>query len=246
MITSLQIPGGWAERELVIGKRALQLTVPANPDHFLDHLETLAASQGHADPYWARLWPSALLMAEWVVSQSWPAGTRALELGCGIGIVGMAGLVAGLDLTFSDYIPAAVGLAVANAQRNGFPTSRGVVLDWRSPSSETFPVILAADVLYELELHSPLLDVLDQTLAVDGRAWIGDPGRYHCEAFVNQARQRGYKVLLSDAVGRPLTKPLAGEFVLLHIDGGPSGFGGALRKAVEDPSRADNSAISGQ
>ena len=127
-----------------------------------------------------------------------PADTRVLELGCGSGLVGIAALACGLDVTFSDYVPLAVDLALENAARNGFPNAKGLVLDWRAvdqTTCERFPLILAADVTYDRSNIDPLLNVLDQMLAPGGEAWFGDAGRSPAEEFVRQAQTAKWSVL---------------------------------------------------
>jgi hypothetical protein len=93
-------------------------------------------------------------------------GLPCLELGCGSGLVGLACLAAGLEVTFSDYVPFTVELALENAARNGFANARGLVLDWRQPHDRQWPLIVAADVTYDRTNIAPLLDVLEKMLAV--------------------------------------------------------------------------------
>jgi predicted nicotinamide N-methyase len=140
-IASLSIPGGWTTRRVSVGSRTFDLLVPANPDEFLNHLvEPLDTTQPHlADPYWTKLWPAAEHLAAAILQngagppENNAAPRLCLELGCGSGLAGMAALAAGWDVTFSDYVPQAVELALENAARNGFPAARGQVLAWRSP-----------------------------------------------------------------------------------------------------------------
>ncbi|RPI80172.1 MAG: hypothetical protein EHM42_12555, partial [Planctomycetaceae bacterium] len=52
------IPGGWSEREFVLAGRTLSLTLPGDPDAFLDDPEVLAANRlDDYMPYWSYLWP---------------------------------------------------------------------------------------------------------------------------------------------------------------------------------------------
>ena len=198
---------------------------PANPDAFLDDPKVHKASrESDYMPYWPYLWGSAPEMARLVLETSWNAGTRTLEVGAGIGLVGLAALTAGLDVTFSDYDATAVRLAVANAALNGFPRSDGLVFDWRNLEllgrTDPFPLILGCDVIYERQIHNPLLDVLDRLLAHDGVCWLADPGRTHVSGFADQARERGFVVEFRDAGFQRRANPAMNEFqlLILHAD----------------------------
>lgn len=220
-IAQLAIPGGWTELEVTVGPRTFRLLTPADPDQFLDHLaEPLDRERPHlADPYWAKLWPAASFLSEAVLRKS-PALVPSpqplapppcLELGCGSGLVGLAALAAGWQVTFSDYVPQAVELALENAAHNGLAGARGLVLDWRQPPDEQYPFILAADVTYDRTNLAPLLDTLDRMLAPAGEAWFGDAGRGPVDEFLRLARSRGWFVRLYDEHDRPADAPTLGR-----------------------------------
>jgi predicted nicotinamide N-methyase len=213
-ITEKTVPGGWSDREVVIGLHTFRLFSPTNPDRLLDHLESPeATTQPHlADPYWAKLWPAAPLLAEAIVRNPPPSGTRTLELGCGSGLVGIAALACGLDVTFSDYVPLAIELALENASRNGFSKATGLVLDWRLPAMEQFDFIVAADVTYDRSNLDPLLNVLDRMLAPRGEAWFGDAGRGPAADFFHSALDRGWSVSLYDENDRATSIPELGRY----------------------------------
>ena len=212
------IPGGWTTRTIDLDSLRLELTLPACPDAFLDDPQVLAEHDvdGYM-PYWPYLWPAALAMSRRVLAADWPPGLHALEIGAGVGLVGLVAAACGLDVTLSDYRQTAVDLAVENARRNTLAV-RGRLLDWRTPPENTsFPLILGCDILYETRNHAPILRLLETVLAPGGRAWIGDAGRQHAAAFVELARGHGFVVELSDAAGRPLTEPQVGSFQLLEL-----------------------------
>lgn len=207
-ITAHAIPGGWTEREIRLGERVFSLLVPANPHAILDSPELEAGDA--LEPYWVQLWTAAQPTAEAVLGSVWKPGTRVLELGCGIGLVGLAALCRGLHVTFSDYQPLAVALALENARRHGFPAGdhlshvEGWVLDWRDAVDRRFPVVLGSDILYEVGNHVPLAELLERVLTPDGVCWIGDAGRYHASRFAEVAESRGFQVTLVDEAGRRL------------------------------------------
>jgi ETFB lysine methyltransferase len=208
------IPGGWSDRVVAIGPHMFRLHTPADPDEVLGQIELPeAASQPEfADPYWAKLWPAAPLLAAAIVRNPPPRGMRVLELGCGSGLVGIAALACGMSVTFSDYVPLAVELAVHNAARNGFLHVKGMVLDWRQPQEERFNFIVAADVTYDRMNLPPLLNVVERMLVVGGEAWFGDAGRSPAEDFCEQARGRGWNVMLFDEDARAVDVLRLGEY----------------------------------
>lgn len=214
LITSIEIPGGWAVRSVQVADQELQLLLPADPDAFVYELESHAHDAAdRSDIYWAQLWSAATVTAELVARAAWVPGSRALELGCGIGLVGLVAARAGLRVTFSDYVPLAVELALHNAQRNGIAAASGMVLDWRHPPAEPFDVLLASDVLYYAGFHGDLLNTLEQMLASDGVCWIGDAGREPSLGFLELAKSQ-FKVELRDAGGEKIVAPQFGHYFM--------------------------------
>src|SRR4030095_2414799 len=69
-------------------------------------------------PFWAELWPSGTALATTVAGQDL-GGRRVLELGCGLGLVGVAAALAGARVLSVDRSPEAITIAAANAARHG-------------------------------------------------------------------------------------------------------------------------------
>lgn len=193
--------------------RKFSLLVPAKPDDVLYHLEDNAQATDTlgADPYWAQLWPTSLYLAEKILASDWPTGGTAIELGCGIGLAGLAALERGLHVTLSDYNPLAVELAVENARRCGYSQVSGLVLDWRQPPQHTFDVILASDVIYDRELHIPLINTIEALSHERTITWIADGGRSATEDFVYIALERLH-IDLFDLADRPSSSLHLGEY----------------------------------
>lgn len=203
-----EIPCGWSEQDVEVGSRSFVLTLPADPDAFLDDAAVLEANRmSDHTPYWSYLWPASLSMARLIpkVMKERPVGScRALDIGAGIGLVGIAALATGLDVTFSDYDETAVRLAQHNAAQNGFVGQPAVLFDWRKLDEaklELFPLILGCDVVYEQPNHPLVLNVLERLLKPGGTGWVGDPGRGSLREFVFLAEQRGFLVAMFDEDG---------------------------------------------
>ena len=212
-----EIPFGWTEAEFRVLDRSFRLMVPFRPDSLLDSPEVLSANvRDDYMPYWAYLWPAALQIAESMLQNPWPRETRVLELGCGLGLVGIAALAAGCKVSLTDYDVNAITTARMNAALNGFPDADAFVLDWRSPPELTYPVIIGCDVTYESRNHAPILDLIDRMLEPDGFCWIADGGRNAAPAFVDLARIRGYSVGMRDLEGKEINDPGL-NYVLLEL-----------------------------
>ena len=215
-----KIPGGWMVREYSFPPRSIKLLQPADPDAFLEDAAIHARhEQTGYMPYWAYLWPASLKMVAWMLTQHWPTGTRGLELGAGIGQTGVAGLMAGLQVTFTDYEPLAVELCLKNAALNGFTpeAATGLVLDWRDPPDDQYPVIFGSEVTYEDQNHEPLLKLLRRMLAPLGTCWLGDAGRTRSEHFLRRIPEFGFSYRLRNERHEPLPAPQFGQFQLIEI-----------------------------
>jgi predicted nicotinamide N-methyase len=212
------IPGGWTERTWNLGGRSLRLFLPAVPDAFLDDPQVAEAhARDEYMPYWAFLWPASLHLAQAVCRQPWPPGTPLVELGAGLGLVGLAALAAGYRVTFTDYDPLAVHLCRVNALRNGFDDFQAEVVDWRSPPDWRFPVILGCELLYEDRNHEPLLELTRRWLAPGGWAWFADGGRTRAERFFRMLPRYGLEATIVDETGAVLSKLRVGRYQCLVV-----------------------------
>ncbi len=176
-------PFRWTERR--VGPRTLGLFALPDPDALLDALtqEEFDRADGRM-PYWAVLWPSAHALADAVFEGPGLAARRVLDLGCGLGLVGLAALHRGAHVTFLDWEESAVLAARASAAAHGFTCHEGVVADWRSPPPlAPFDLVLAADVLYEARNGPAVARFLAAHLGKRGEAWIADPERLHAKDF---------------------------------------------------------------
>lgn len=189
-----------AERLQVAGT-TLDVLRPRDPEALIDddafeHEEFL--------PYWAEVWPSAPVLGTRLAERG-VAGTAILELGCGLGVTGLTAAALGAEVTATDWAPEALELLRRNAARNGldvavrrldwFTAAEGPLFaDPGSAPRDGWPLVVAADVLYEARIRDPLLATLDRVVAPDGEAWIADPGRPPARAFWPLAHAAGWDV----------------------------------------------------
>ncbi len=212
------VPGGWRRTTIDVGWTAIEFALPRTPDALLDLPEVQEANRvDDSMPYWATLWPAAETMSRLLATAEWDQGTPVLEVGCGLGCVGIAGLLRGWNVHLTDGETATLAAARHNAALNGFPDARVDFLDWRDSPSWRYPVILACDVLYETRSHAPLLTMIETMLEADGCCWLADPGRTPLVPFVHMAVERGLHVIIRDATGEECSFPTRGQFQLLEV-----------------------------
>jgi len=127
------------------------------------------------------------MLAKVMVRESWhayPQPVRVLDVGCGLGLAGIAALARGLRVTFSDVDETALKFAADNAGLNGFTDFQALLLDLRSPPDNVkYPVVIGSDLMYEERLVDPLVGLLRAVLATDGVCLITDPDRTPARLF---------------------------------------------------------------
>lgn len=122
-------------------------------------------------------------------------GTPALELGCGIGVAGIAAAAAGLKVLACDYEPDALTFAAYNASMNGMADRMTFSLsDWRKPAlNQRFPVIMGSDIIYERPNHPPIMALIEHALMPGGTVLLSDPNRRAAGEFVSRMTDGGYR-----------------------------------------------------
>jgi predicted nicotinamide N-methyase len=116
-----------------------------------------------------RLWPAAEVLVEWALSTLSPS--RVLELGAGLGLVGLAlARRPGFRVTLTDGDARVCANLRYNAALNGLGEDVVKQFRWEEDFGELwneagpFDVVLAADCVYDPSLAPPFAAVVDQAL----------------------------------------------------------------------------------
>jgi len=180
--------------ETVLNVQDLQvrMTRIADFEALLEYLDPITFAEDERLPYWAELWPAAVAMAQYIVQRLPLAGRQVLELGCGLGLVGVVAALHGARVLCTDYEAPALAFARHNAHCNACARMRFQLMDWRRPTlRRRYDYILASDVIYEARNFGPLVAILRRYLARGGMAVFSEPGRVNAVPFFALVRQYG-------------------------------------------------------
>ncbi len=119
--------------------------------------------------WWTKIWEPSFVLALFMEKIQPKEGQKVLEIGAGMGIVGIYSALCGHDVTISDISEDALLFSRANAILNNLPHLPIVYLDWRVPYIDRpFEMIIGSEVVYDRRSYQIMIDFLDQALAPGG------------------------------------------------------------------------------
>lgn len=173
----------------------MELLLPELADpvaYITDRMER--GHRGEADlPYWTKLWPAALVLAQFAAALPAEDDRPWLELGSGLGLPGLAAAAAGRQVVLSDLDPDALEFAQAAVEINHLEQRVRVrPLDWTDPASDlgTFGTVLGAEILYHPPLYDQLVDLMDRLVAGNGTIFLSHEQRPFLIGFFDRAKER--------------------------------------------------------
>ncbi len=198
--------GPLATETLDLNGLSLSYQRPKSPDRLLD-LETVAKAHD-ADqymPYWAALWPVSKYLAHAIYETSWDLPVKAIELGCGLGLPGLAALARGIEVLFSDYDATALRVVAESVAQNKLAGAQYLHFDWRSllqPKLDTntsslvgaFDLVMASDLIYEERQVKPLVAAFSKLLKPTGLVFVADQDRPYRELFIDELKTHQFLV----------------------------------------------------
>lgn len=196
------------EKEIRVGSFTFRLLKVLDTNVLLERLDPKEFSRDERLPYWADVWISSVELARWCLEEGNLRGKRVLEIGCGLGLAGIAAAVAGAEVVLSDYEHDALQFAGYNACLNLHSAAERsrvqlLHLDWRRlPSLEPFDMIMGADIAYERKNFRSLIALMQSLVVPDGTVVLTDPDRSIGRAFFRLIEDEGFSLSSTERTHR--------------------------------------------
>jgi len=174
-----------------------QISIPLDGIDLLIEVPDLQEESGPHLSCWWGITTASIALARHLPRLGTLANKRAIELGCGLGVAGIAAALLAANVTFTDFVPEALEFAQRNARLNGLTadSTSFQLLDWEQPTQiGSFDLVLGSEILYEYFFHGALLRLLDGILAPAGRIVLTDRKRLVVSRFLGRLIERGFTV----------------------------------------------------
>jgi len=182
----------------VAGKK-LNLYTIANWDGFVEKLAEKGDDYIEQFPFWVKIWEASIVLADHLAHLSLPDNLEILEIGAGMGVVGLFLGACGHRVTITDYDDDALALLKKNIEYNRLDTVSVERLDWNAPHLTTpYDMIVGSELIYKESFIMPIIALFRNYLRPAGQIFLAHdlsrkclmqlismiPGRFEMENVV--------------------------------------------------------------
>jgi predicted nicotinamide N-methyase len=167
---------------------SLSLRVPVPPEQ---------RESGDRISFWWGITSAAIALSRRLEEMGNLAERHAIELGCGVGLVGCTAALLGATVTFTDYVEDALAFSRETCRLNGVKSGavRFERLDWEDPGRVgTYSLVLGSEIAYDYFTHGALIGLMDQIFAPEGIALLAERKRLAVSRLLGRLAHRGYGV----------------------------------------------------
>lgn len=172
---------------LKIGEKVLKIVqIKDYEEYILDRIDAEDPNVTDA-PFWAKLWEASLMLAYFLGKQPVNPHHQLLEIGAGLGIVGIYAALCGHRITITDINEDALLFVRANALLNGLTDLEIRKLDW-SDVGETrrYDAIVGSEVVYDRRSYPLLVAFLRRSLASEGVIFLAKNAELPAPSFFEE------------------------------------------------------------
>lgn len=188
---------------ITIREKSFQFFVPRDLEAFVNQDDIFDDF-----PLWAKIWEASLILSDYLAGLKPEPDKRFLEIGCGLGLVGIVASAFGHRVVMTEYYDHALNFARANAQRNNLSAIEITKLDWFDPQlKERFDYITGSEITYSEENFRPLSNLFKTYLKPSGEIILADGIRETSMNFMKQLSS-DYKIKAKKMVLRSKEKEI--------------------------------------
>ncbi|MCF8146579.1 MAG: methyltransferase [Deltaproteobacteria bacterium] len=176
--------------DLMIRDRRFRFFVPKSLDGFVDQGDVFKDF-----PLWAKIWEASIVLADHLAAMPVDPERRFLEIGCGVGVVGIVAAAFGHRITITEYNSDALDFARANVHANLSGEDAAAIevarLDWTRPQLDgRFDFVVGSEVIYKETDFQAILKLFETCLRPSGEIILAEGVRKTSLEFFRQVSHR--------------------------------------------------------
>lgn len=139
-------------------------------------------------PFWAKLWPSAFALTEFMQENPhWIKNRKVLELAAGLGLPSLFASGLAATVICSDYNQEAVECIKDNILLNGIENMEALIINWEQiPEHLDWDLLIMSDVNYNPADFEILLKCMTEFLERGKTILLSTPQRLAGRSFIEQ------------------------------------------------------------
>lgn len=170
------------------GDASIKLFVPGYDYVKLKYEESRQGAVGAAFPYWAKIWPAAIGMCNFISAHSsLVRGKKVLELAAGLGLPSLLSAAFAAEVCCSDYVQDAIDVIDRSIAINEYNNIYTRLLNWHHlPDNLHTDVLLLSDVNYDEEEFAILYKVVERFINSGTTIILSTPQRLMAKTFISR------------------------------------------------------------
>jgi predicted nicotinamide N-methyase len=166
---------------IAIGGKKLELFNIADWTGFVESLAAEGESYIEKFPFWVKTWESSIVLADHLLRLGLPKDASILEIGAGMGVLGLFLGACGHNVTITDYEEDALCLLRMNIRHNGLDNVSVEKLDWNNPGlTRTYDIICGSELIYKETFIPPIIALFRKYLQPHGTIFLAHDVKRRC------------------------------------------------------------------
>ncbi|MFP5211998.1 MAG: class I SAM-dependent methyltransferase [Acidobacteriota bacterium] len=175
---------------LKIADKTLNVVQIKDYDEYLEKLVDSGEVAIMDLPFWAKVWEATFLLAYFLGKQPVVPGRQILEVGAGVGVLGVYAALCGHDVIISDINEDALLFSQANVLLNNADKAVVKRIDWNdSEIPVPYDVIVGSEIIYDRPSYPLLVGFLRKALSSDGLIFLAKSTELDTPMFFRELTQ---------------------------------------------------------